>query len=65
LNDETLREMFEKFGKITSHKVMSKDDGKSRGFGFVAFENAEAAEKAVKALNGKELGDGKVFFFYM
>lgn len=62
LNDETLRDMFEKFGKITSHKVMSKDDGKSRGFGFVAFENAEAAEKAVKALNGKELNDGKVLY---
>lgn len=62
LNDETLRDMFEKFGKITSHKVMSKDDGKSRGFGFVAFENADAAENAVKALNGKELGDGKVLY---
>lgn len=62
LNDELLRDMFEKYGKITSHKVMSKDDGKSRGFGFVAFENAEAAEIAVKALNGKELGDGKVLY---
>jgi len=62
LNDDSLREMFEKFGKITSHKVMSKEDGKSRGFGFVAFENAEAAENAVKALNGKELGDGKVLY---
>lgn len=62
LTDETLRDMFEKYGKITSHKVMSKDDGKSRGFGFVAFENAEAAETAVKALNGKELGDGKILY---
>lgn len=62
LTDDTLREMFEKYGKITSHKVMSKDDGKSRGFGFVAYENAEAAEKAVKALNGKELGDGKILY---
>lgn len=62
LSDETLRDMFEKFGKITSHKVMSKDDGKSRGFGFVAFESAEAAENAVKALNGKELGDGKILY---
>lgn len=62
LNDETLRDMFEKFGKITSYKVMSNDDGKSRGFGFVAFENAEAAEKAVKALNGKELNDGKQLY---
>lgn len=62
LLDETLQDMFEKYGKITSHKVMSKDDGKSRGFGFVAFESAEAAEAAVDALNGKELSDGKILY---
>lgn len=41
---------------------MSKDDGKSLGFGFVAFENSEAAETAVQALNGKELSDGKILY---
>lgn len=39
---------------------MFKDDGKSRGFGFVSFEDPEDAEKAVIELNGKELNDGKV-----
>ncbi|KAL0268577.1 UNVERIFIED_CONTAM: hypothetical protein PYX00_010458 [Menopon gallinae] len=61
-SDELLREMFEKFGRITSHKVMSKDDGKSMGFGFVAFEDPEAAERAVADLNGKEIVEGKALF---
>jgi polyadenylate-binding protein len=61
LSDETLCEMFEKYGKITSHKVMIKD-GKSRGFGFVAFECAEAAEKAVVDLNKKELAEGRTLY---
>jgi len=39
---------------------MSKDDGKSRGFGFVAFEDPEAAERACEDLAGRELVEGKV-----
>ncbi|CAH1103453.1 unnamed protein product [Psylliodes chrysocephalus] len=62
LSEEQLRAMFEKYGKITSYKIMSKDDGKSKGFGFVAFENPEAAETAVEALNGKELLEGKPLY---
>lgn len=55
LDDEKLRDMFEVYGKITSHKVMTDDLNKSKGFGFVSFEEPEAAEKAVEELNGKEL----------
>ncbi|KAJ3639808.1 hypothetical protein Zmor_003144 [Zophobas morio] len=62
LTEEQLRVMFEKYGKITSYKIMSKDDGKSKGFGFVAFENPEAAETAVEALNGKEILEGKPLY---
>lgn len=61
-DDEKLKEMFEPFGKITSYKVMSKDDGKSKGFGFVAFETTESAESAVQALNGKEMGENKTLY---
>jgi polyadenylate-binding protein len=62
MNDDKLREMFERYGTITSHKVMSKDDGKSRGFGFVAFEDPDAAEQAVIELNGKEIYEGKCMY---
>lgn len=62
LSEEQLRSMFEKYGKITSYKIMNKDDGKSKGFGFVAFESPEAAEAAVEALNGKELVEGKPLY---
>lgn len=62
LTDEQLRKMFEKFGRITSYKIMSKDDGKSKGFGFVAFEEPGAAEAAVNELNGKEIVDGKPMY---
>ncbi|XP_046991675.1 polyadenylate-binding protein 4-like isoform X1 [Schistocerca americana] len=60
--DDMLKEMFQKYGKITSHKVMTREDGKSRGFGFVAFEDPEDAERAVEELNGKELPDGKILY---
>lgn len=61
LDDEKLREMFEAFGKITSYKVMVDDCNKSKGFGFVSFEEAEAAEKAVEELNGKEVNSRLIY----
>merc|ERR1719412_1594948 len=59
VDDEKLREMFEKYGKITSHKVMSLPDGKGKGFGFVCFENPEDADKAVAEMNESEMENGK------
>ncbi|KAL1415937.1 hypothetical protein MTO96_028529 [Rhipicephalus appendiculatus] len=61
LDDEKLMVIFEKFGKITSAKVMTDENGKNRGFGFVSFEDPECAERAVEELNGKEMG-GRVLY---
>lgn len=62
LNDTSLKEMFEKYGTITSHKVMKNEEGSSKGFGFVAFENPACAEQAVKELNNKEIApDMKIY----
>ena len=58
-NDEGLRNAFADHGEITEAIVISdRDSGRSRGFGFVTFEDDEAADKAVAALNGTQL-DGR------
>lgn len=61
-NDETLKELFAEYGPIKSSKIMTNDEGKSMGFGFVSFENPKDAENAVTALNGKELKNKKNMF---
>ena len=40
---------------------MTGEDGKSKGFGFISFEEAEQAEAACEDLDGKEMG-GKTLF---
>lgn len=61
VDDDKLKEMFEYFGKIISAKVMTSYDGKIRGFGFVSFEEPEAAQRAVEELNGKEMGGAVLY----
>jgi len=59
VNDDSLREAFGVHGEISEAVVISdRDTGRSRGFGFVTFEDDDAADKAVAALNGTEL-DGR------
>jgi cold-inducible RNA-binding protein len=58
-NDEGLRTAFSAHGEISEAVVITdRDTGRSRGFGFVTFDDDEAADKAVAALNGTEL-DGR------
>ncbi|KAF9666008.1 hypothetical protein SADUNF_Sadunf16G0184200 [Salix dunnii] len=60
-SEEDLNKTFGEFGTITSVVVMRDGDGKSRCFGFVNFENADDAAKAVEALNGKKIDDKEWF----
>lgn len=62
LNEHSLEEMFKKFGPISSLKIMRNDDGSSKGFGFVAYENHQSAESAVEELNGHEVKDGMALY---
>ncbi|KAL3514466.1 hypothetical protein ACH5RR_027183 [Cinchona calisaya] len=55
--DDDLKKIFGEHGAITSAVVMRDADGKSKCFGFVNFENADDAAKAVEALNGNKFGE--------
>lgn len=57
LDDAELEEIFEKFGKVNSAKVvMDKDTGKSKGFGFVDMAVDSEARDAIEHLNDISLG---------
>uniref|UniRef100_A0AAY4C306 PABP n=1 Tax=Denticeps clupeoides TaxID=299321 RepID=A0AAY4C306_9TELE len=61
MDDGRLKDMFDKYGKTLSVKVMTDPTGKSRGFGFVSYEKHEDANKAVEDMNGTELNGKTVF----
>ncbi|HTK89015.1 MAG TPA: RNA-binding protein [Verrucomicrobiae bacterium] len=59
-SNDRLREVFAAVGGVESASVaVDRDTGRSRGFGFVEMESAEAAAEAVKKLNGQTV-DGRV-----
>ncbi|KAI9276375.1 hypothetical protein BY458DRAFT_488763 [Sporodiniella umbellata] len=61
VNDEALMALVTPFGPVTSAAIQLDDQGKSKGFGFINFENHQDAQKAVDALNESE-HQGKVLY---
>ena len=58
-NDETLRAAFEAHGTVTDARVITdRETGRSRGFGFVTFDDEATAAAAAEAMNGVML-DGR------
>lgn len=56
MTEDQLRQAFEAYGKVNSARLITnRFNGKSKGFGFVQMPNREEADKAVAALNDKEL----------
>ncbi|MBA2405871.1 MAG: RNA-binding protein [Bdellovibrionales bacterium] len=55
--NDSLNEMFAKFGKVESAKiVMDRDTNRSKGFGFVEMSSADEAASAIEKLNGQDVG---------
>jgi len=58
---QALHDTFAAFGNVLSCKVATDEQGRSRGYGYVHYETAEAAETAIKGVNGMLLNDKKVY----
>ena len=51
--DAQLSQLFGAHGEVTDARIVTdRETGRSRGFGFVTMSNAEAAQNAIRALNG-------------
>jgi cold-inducible RNA-binding protein len=54
--EEELNGIFSQFGAVESVTIITdRDTGRSKGFGFVVMEQADA-DKAIEQLNGSQLG---------
>jgi RNA recognition motif-containing protein len=55
--ENDLNDLFAAHGTVTeANLMMDRDSGRPRGFGFVTMSSAEEAQKAIAALNGKDVG---------
>jgi RNA recognition motif-containing protein len=55
--EEDLKDLFGRHGSVASVAVITdRETGRPRGFAFVEMEEASAAEEAVRALDGTDLG---------
>lgn len=54
-----LENLFAKYGTVQSCKLAMDESGKSKGFGFVQMDTEEAAQSAIRALDGSFLQGSK------
>jgi len=54
--DAQLTQLFGAHGEVIDARIVTdRETGRSRGFGFVTMANADAAQNAIRALNGHSL----------
>ena len=56
-SEDELRTLFEEHGSVSSASlVMDRETGRPRGFGFIEMDDDAAADAAMAALNGANVG---------
>ena len=61
ITSDELNSLFTEFGDIVDAVVITdRASGRSKGFGFVEFADEAVAQKAVDAMNGKEMEERKL-----
>jgi len=57
VDNEQLKKAFAQFGEVAAAKViMDPHTLKSKGYGFISFQNREDAERAIEKMNGQIIG---------
>ncbi|KAH0680037.1 hypothetical protein KY285_021045 [Solanum tuberosum] len=64
IDNKALQDTFGAFGTVLSCKVAVDSSGQSKGYGFVQFDQDEAARKAINRLNGMLINDKQVYVGY-
>ncbi len=58
--EDELKQKFEEHAKVLAARIVTdKFSGRSKGFGFVEVEDADA-EKVISAMNGQKFGDREI-----
>jgi RNA recognition motif-containing protein len=56
VDDQGLQELFATHGEVVSARVITdRETGRSRGFGFVEYNDEASAQTALDAMNGAEI----------
>lgn len=60
-DSSALERMFAEYGSVIRAQVVTdRDTGRSRGFGFVEMASTDVAQKAIEALDGKNIEGRKL-----
>lgn len=61
IDNKSLYDTFSAFGHILSCKIVTDEQGDSKGYGYVHFETRDAADQAIAKVNGMLLNGIKVY----